>query len=169
MIHVDLSKCTGCRSCETACSFFHTSRVSNRLARIKVMHLYETGIDGPVVCVQCEERYCMNCPVDAMTIGKFGEIIIAPTICTLCGTCVRMCPIGAIDEHEGLIYVCDLCGGRPKCVDACTEGAIVFKSGAHVSLSEFEGAAEKLNTSERRQYYIERLGDDIRKSWRGSI
>ncbi|MFW9888041.1 MAG: 4Fe-4S dicluster domain-containing protein [Candidatus Thorarchaeota archaeon] len=168
MIRVDLSKCTGCRSCETACSFFHTGRVSNRLARIKVMHLYETGIDGPVVCVQCEERYCMDCPVDAMTIGKFGEVIVAPTVCTLCGTCVRTCPIGAIDELEDLIYVCDLCGGRPKCVDSCTEGAIAFKPGLHVSLSEFEGAAEKLNISERRQSYIERLGNDIRKSWRCS-
>jgi carbon-monoxide dehydrogenase iron sulfur subunit len=169
MIRVDLSKCTGCRSCETACSFFHTSRVSNRLARIKVMHQYETGIDGPIVCVQCEERYCMNCPVDAMTIGKFGEVIVAPTICTLCGTCVRMCPIGAIDEHEGLIYVCDLCAGKPRCVDACTERAIIYEpNAARISLSEANDAAENLNTSERRQSYIERLGEVVRQSWRDS-
>jgi Fe-S-cluster-containing hydrogenase component 2 len=169
MIHVELSKCTGCRSCEAACSFFHTGKVSNRLARIKVMHLYETGIDGPIVCAQCEERYCMQCPVDAMSIGKFGEVIVAPTICTQCGTCVRKCPIGAIDEHEDLVYVCDLCGGRPKCVDACTEGAIVFEPDAlGKSLSEVNDAADNLNTSERRRSYIEVLGKDVRKSWRGS-
>ena len=170
MIHVELSKCTGCRSCEAACSFFHTGKVSNRLARIKVMHLYETGIDGPIVCTHCEERYCMQCPEDAMSIGKFGEVIIASTICTHCGTCVRKCPIGAIEEHEDLVYVCDLCGGRPKCVDACTEGAIIFDPDASgKSLSDVNDAAENLNTSERRQSYIEVLGKDVRKSWRGSI
>jgi Fe-S-cluster-containing dehydrogenase component len=133
------------------------------------MHIYETGIDGPIVCVQCEERYCMDCPVDAMIIGKFGEVIVAPTICNSCGNCILKCPIGAIEEHEDLIYVCDLCGGRPRCVDACTEGAIFFDpGGAHVSLSEVREAGEKLNTSERRQSYIERLGKDIRKSWRDS-
>ncbi|MHA2209655.1 MAG: 4Fe-4S dicluster domain-containing protein [Candidatus Thorarchaeota archaeon] len=169
MIHVEIGKCTGCRSCETACSFFHTGKVSNRLSRIKVMHLYETGIDGPIVCAQCEERYCMECPEDAMTIGKLGEVIVAPTICTQCGTCVRKCPIGAIEEHEDLIYVCDLCGGRPKCVDACTEGAIIFELDAsRKTLSEVNDAVEKLNTSERRRHYIESLGKDVRKSWRDS-
>jgi Fe-S-cluster-containing hydrogenase component 2 len=166
MIRVDLGKCTGCRSCEAACSFFHTGKVSNRLARIKVMHLYETGIDGPIVCSQCEERYCMQCPEDAMSIGKLGEVIVAPTICTQCGTCVHNCPIGAIEEHEDLIYVCDLCGGRPKCVDACTEGAIIFETGSsRVSLAEVKDAVEGWNTSERRRYYIENLGEGVRVSW----
>jgi Fe-S-cluster-containing dehydrogenase component len=112
----------------------------------------------------------MQCPVDAMSIGKFGEVIVAPTICTQCGTCVRKCPIGAIEEHEDLVYVCDLCGGRSKCVDACTEGAIIFEPDAlGKSLSEVNDAAENLNTSERRRFYIEVLGKDVRKSWRGSI
>jgi Fe-S-cluster-containing dehydrogenase component len=132
------------------------------------MHLYETGIDGPVLCAQCEERYCMVCPVDAMTIGKLGEVIVAPTICTSCGSCVRNCPIGAIDEHEELIYVCDLCGGRPKCVDACTEAAIAFSPHleSRISLADMKAVTEKMNTSERRHYHIENLGKEVRDSWR---
>jgi len=168
MIQVDISKCTGCRSCETACSFFRSGRVSNRLARIKVMNLYETGIDGPVVCVQCEERFCLNCPDNAMVVGKYGEIIVQPTICTLCGSCIRQCPIGAIEKHNDIIYVCDLCGGRPKCVDACTEGAITFDPNPSLrpSLSDFKDSASKMNPSEKRCAYIERLGNDVRSTWR---
>jgi len=168
MIHVDISKCTGCRSCETACSFFHTGRVSNHLARIKVMHHYETGIDGPVVCVQCRERYCLECPVNAITVGVNGEIVVAPTICNLCGSCERQCPIGAIELHSSLVYVCDLCGGRPKCVDACTEGAIVYAPGigTETTLASLKPATEKMNPSEKRRFYVEQLGSQLRSTWR---
>lgn len=167
MIHVDISKCTGCRSCETACSFYHTGKVSNRLARIKVMHLYEIGIDGPVVCCQCEERFCMNCPVSAMTVGKLGEIVVAPTICNRCGSCARLCPIGAIELYDNFVYVCDLCGGRPKCVEACPEGAITFDqdSALHPSFSDIKEQSIKLNISERRRSYIEHKGTRIRQLW----
>ena len=168
MIHVDVSKCTGCRSCETACSFFRSGKISNRLSRIKVMHLYESGIDGPIVCSQCEERFCMKCPEDAMTIGRLGQIIVAPTICNLCGSCTRLCPIGAIEMFNELVYVCDLCGGRPKCVEACTEEAIRFEpeSSYHPSFSGIKDQTSKLNTSEKRRFYIEIKGNEIRKAWR---
>ncbi len=168
MIQVDISKCTGCRSCETACSFFRSGRVSNRLARIRVTNLYETGIDGPVVCIQCEERFCLNCPENAIVVGKYGEIIVQPTICTGCEACVRQCPIGAIEKYNDLIYVCDLCGGRPKCVDACTEGAIAFNPSfsLHTSLSGFKDNSSKMNPSEKRRAYIESLGNHVRSIWR---
>ena len=64
MIRVDISKCTGCKKCESACAFFHTGRINNHIARIKIMNLYEIGIDGPVMCIQCKERYCMCCRRD---------------------------------------------------------------------------------------------------------
>jgi len=168
MIRVDISKCTGCRSCETACSFFHTGKVSNRLARIKVIHLYETGVDGPVVCAQCRERYCMECPVSAITVGKNGEIIVAPTICNPCGSCEHLCPIGAIEQYDDLVYACDLCGGSPKCVDACTEGAIVYAPGTGIetTLASLKQATEKMNTSEKRRFYVEQLGNQLRTIWR---
>ncbi len=167
MIQVDLSKCTGCKKCEVACAFFHTGKISNRLARIKVLNLYELGIDGPVVCVQCQERYCMVCPEEALTLGPLRQVIVSPTVCTLCETCEKACPIGAIEIFNEIVNVCDLCGGKPKCVGACTEGAIIFakerKGGP--SLVTFEKETKKMSPSQKRQYYLERQGTELRQKW----
>ena len=168
MIRVDLSKCTGCRRCETACAFFHTGRINQRLARIKVLNLYETGIDGPVACIQCKERFCMCCPVDALTLGSLGQVIVSPTVCTLCGVCEKACPIGAIELFDGFVYVCDLCGGRTKCVEACTEGAITFtaEKGEELSLAGLKKKTLKMNPSQKRHLYLGMLGEELRKKWR---
>ena len=81
MIRIDLTRCTGCRRCEAACSFVRSGRVGRGLARIKVVNIYETGVDGPVACRQCRERFCLRCPDDAMTVGPLGQIIVSPTSC----------------------------------------------------------------------------------------
>lgn len=168
MIQIDVNRCTGCRRCETVCAFFHTGRINNRLARIKVLNLYETGIDGPVVCVQCKERYCMKCPPDAMSLGSEGQVIVSPTGCTLCGACEKNCPIGAVEIFNGFVYVCDLCGGHPKCVEACTEKAITFVQGEkkHQSLAAVKKETKTKNTAQRRQFYIKKLGSEMQKKWR---
>lgn len=168
MIRVDVSKCTGCKQCESVCAFFHTGRVNNHLSRIKVMNLYETGIDGPVVCNQCTERYCMKCPENALTIGKFGEVIVSPTMCILCGTCEKNCPIGALEIFNEIVYVCDLCGGNPKCVKACTEGAITWDKDVseQISLEELKKQTKKMNPSQKRYFCINKLGSEVRKKWR---
>lgn len=167
MIDVDLSKCTGCKKCEVACAFFHTGKVSNRLARIKVLNLYEQGIDGPVVCIQCEEKYCLICPEDALTLGSGGQVIVSPTVCTLCGICEKACPIGAIEIFDGIVFVCDLCGGAPKCITACTEGAITHVDGAdkRASLAGIKKSTKKMNASQKRQYFLRRQGTAIREKW----
>lgn len=163
MIHVDTSKCTGCGRCETVCAFFHTGSINRTLSRIKVMHLYTMGIDGPVVCTQCEERYCMPCPVDALSIGSNGRVIVTPTVCELCGTCEKRCPIGAIEVTEEFVVVCDLCGGEPRCVDACTENAIIYQpEKPSPSLEQFKGETEGMNPSEKRYCYIKEKGSEGR-------
>ena len=168
MIQVDLSKCTGCKQCESACAFFHTGRINNRLARIKVLNLYEIGIDGPVVCNQCKERYCMRCPEKALTIGAFGQVIVSHTLCNLCGACEKNCPIGAIELFNDIVFVCDLCGGKPKCVEACTEKAItwIVEEKEHTSLAVIKKETKKMNPSQKRYFYLKKQGFEVRKKWR---
>lgn len=168
MIEVDLAKCTGCRRCEAACAFFHTGRISNHLSRIKVLNLFESGVDGPVVCVQCRERYCLKCPEKALTVGEEGQVYVSPTRCNLCGACEKNCPVGAMEIFNELLYVCDLCGGDPKCIRACTEGAIVWirEKQEAVSLEEYKEAAKGMNPSQKRRQYLKDRGDELRETWR---
>ncbi len=168
MLRVDLDKCTGCRRCETTCAFYHTGRVNNHLARTKVIHLYESGVDGPVVCQQCKERYCLKCPENALALGSHGQVIASPTVCTLCGACEINCPIGAIELFNGIVYVCDLCGGDPKCVEACTENAIIWEMAEteKVSLAEIKKESMKLSPGEKRHLFISKQGEALRKAWR---
>ncbi len=166
MIRVDLSRCTGCRRCEAACAFFHTGRINPELARIKVTQLYEIGIDGPVVCQQCEERYCLACPDDALSLGDHGEVVVSPTVCTLCGVCEKACPIGAVTLFRGFVYVCDLCGGEPKCVRACTEAAIAWERGKPPSLAEMDRQTRGMNPQEKRQHYLSSGGEKLREQWK---
>ena len=156
MILVDVSKCTGCRMCETACSFYHSGAVNRHTARIKVVNLYASGIDGPVVCVQCKEQYCTDCPTKAITIGSLGQVIVSPTLCTLCKKCENNCPIGAIEIFNETVYVCDLCGGSPKCIEACTENAITFKPKLknNISLETLKKETKKMNPGEKRAHYV---------------
>lgn len=168
MIKVDIGKCTGCRMCETACSFYHTGAINRHMSRIKVVQHYGTGIDGPVLCRQCEERYCLDCPANALSIGPSGQIIASPTLCTLCKKCERSCPIGAIEVFNDIVYVCDLCGGSPRCVAACTQGALSYEPGEkeNVTLNKIKPGTKKMNSSEKRSHYIAQLGRELRDRWR---
>ncbi len=169
MIKVDLSKCTGCRRCEAACAFFHTGRINPLLARIKVIHLYESGIDGPVVCQQCLERYCLKCPENALSLGPQGEVICSPTVCNLCGVCEKACPIGAIEIFSEFVYVCDLCGGDPKCIPACTEGALRFDPDEkdRVSLAEVKKETQGQTPVQKREFFLRKTGRKLREGWEG--
>jgi Fe-S-cluster-containing hydrogenase component 2 len=165
MIRVELSRCTGCRRCEAACAFFHTGRINPELARIRVTNLYESGVDGPIVCQQCRERYCLACPESALSLGPQGEVICSPTSCTLCGSCEKACPIGAVTIFRGFVYVCDLCGGDPKCVAACTEKALVYERGIRPSLREFRRETRGMNPQEKRRHALIRWAESLRKDW----
>lgn len=168
MIKIDIAKCTGCRMCETACSFYHSGQTSRLKSRIKVINIYETGLDGPVVCQQCSERYCMVCPVEAISIGAKGQIIISHTACIQCNKCMNACPIGAIELYKETYHVCDLCGGSPKCVEACSEEAVTYLPlvSESVSLESFKNESKGKNISERQANFIMQSGKGLRKKWR---
>jgi Fe-S-cluster-containing hydrogenase component 2 len=167
MITLELSRCSGCSRCEVNCSFFHSGKIGRSGARIKVVKVEDIGIDYPLVCQQCSERYCTKCPEKAIEVGPLGQIIVSPTLCTACGTCELLCPIGAIELYEEIPLVCDLCGGAPRCVKACTLDAIHYEaevSGA-VSLKEFKKSSRRLGPEEKRLRYAMTLSQGLRDSW----
>ncbi len=171
MIEVNYSECSGCKKCETICSFVHTGKINKKYSRISVLNLYEKGIDGPVVCQQCEERYCLDCPENALSKGENGEIVYSPTKCTGCGLCEELCPIGAIELFEDIVYVCDLCGGKPRCVEVCTENALTYKEekSEQKDLSEYRKRNKEdeiTDVTEKRKNLVLDKTKEIRLKWR---
>ena len=167
MITLDVSKCSGCRRCEVNCSFFHSGRVGRNGSRIKVVKIEDQGIDVPVVCQQCQEHYCIKCPESAIAIGRMGEIIVSPTLCTACGTCEAQCPIGAIELYNEIPYVCDLCGGDPRCVRECNLGAIAFEPTLTetVSLRDIRKRSRGLSPESKQLRFAEIVSQDVRAQW----
>jgi Fe-S-cluster-containing hydrogenase component 2 len=169
MIRLDVSKCSGCRRCEVNCSFFHSGKVGRNASRIKIVKIEGEGIDVPVMCQQCQERYCTKCPESAIVIGPMGEIVVSPTLCTACGVCESRCPIGAIELFNGIPHVCDLCGGDPRCVRECNLGAITFepKMNEAVSLKNMRRESRHLLPEAKRVRFAERTSEHTRNTWLG--
>jgi Fe-S-cluster-containing hydrogenase component 2 len=121
-----------------------------------------------VVCQQCQERYCAKCPEHAIEIGTLGQVIVSPTLCTACGTCEILCPIGAIELHQEIPLVCDLCGGEPRCVKACNLHAIRYEPGVieSVSLKKFKKNSRKLNPEEKRVRLASESSRALREAWK---
>jgi Fe-S-cluster-containing hydrogenase component 2 len=92
---------------------------------------------------------------------------VSPTLCDLCGACETLCPIGAIEIYNGIPYVCDLCGGAPRCIEACEMGAITLDSAIHqaVSLDAVKKKTKKMSPSQKRYAYAAELGETIREIW----
>ncbi len=167
MISVDISKCSGCRRCEVNCSFFRTGKTGRAFARIKVIKVEEIGVDYPVICQLCKERFCTRCPQGAIQIGDMGQIIISPTLCNVCGACERSCPIGAIELHQEIPYVCDLCGGDPRCVKECNLGALRFdpKKRDAIRLKKWVKKNKGLSPDEKRLNFTLAQAAPLRKEW----
>jgi anaerobic carbon-monoxide dehydrogenase iron sulfur subunit len=167
MLTIDPARCSGCRRCETHCSFFHSGRTGHAGARIKVEKIEKAGIDFPVVCHQCLEHYCTKCPQHAISVSERGSIEVSPTLCNLCGACEKLCPIGAIEIYNNIPQVCDLCGGTPKCVEACEMGVITSSPDIRqqVSLEHFRKKSKNMTPGQKRFAYATEFGEAIRNTW----
>ncbi|UCD63763.1 MAG: 4Fe-4S dicluster domain-containing protein [Candidatus Zixiibacteriota bacterium] len=123
--------CTGCRTCELACSFMHAVEGKRGATRI---HPLETGFKElwvPVVCLQCDDAACVkSCLVDALKRNpETGTIDLDREVCVRCMACVAACPFGCslLDDQHNLVVKCDLCGGDPACAHFCPTHALEWK------------------------------------------
>ena len=129
--HVVIPKnCTGCRTCELACSMTKGNAGALGHSRINIR---PAGGEKYIqlTCLQCVEAACVKvCPTQALLRdAETGAIEVKGSHCIGCSLCEAACPFGHIhfDRTAGVPLKCDLCGGTPACVAACHYGALVFK------------------------------------------
>lgn len=149
-VHVDSSKCLGCRSCEIACGLshqeldlFHVALHGHKLEpRIVVKHSEQ----GPttVQCRHCEDAPCVHvCPVNALYY-QAGTVQLSQEACIGCRLCTQACPFSALqvrvksrleggkEVKKAKALKCDLCISRTgavseegcACIQSCPVNAM---------------------------------------------
>lgn len=126
--------CTGCRTCELACSFTHAVEGLRGQTRIFPIDGGFKDLWVPVVCLQCDDPACVkSCLVDALKRNpETGAIELDQEVCVKCMACVAACPFGCalVDQQHGIIVKCDLCGGDPACAHFCPTKALKWEAAA---------------------------------------
>lgn len=130
VLAVDYHKCFGCRICEQWCSLSHHGVISPAKTRVKVQRIEKNGANIPIICTQCNPAPCITiCPENALSRDeKTGAIRVNNDLCIACRKCMVACPNGAIslDTNGETVLICDLCKGKPQCVDKCPTNSLTY-------------------------------------------
>jgi len=147
---VDPERCTGCRTCESVCSFYHYKEFNPRRSRIVILRDAERGVNLPMVCQQCEEAPCIAaCPTGATyREEETGPVLIDYEKCIGCKTCITVCPFGgnSLDYVTHKPIKCDLCGGDPECVKYCIDKAIEYVPVTVFNVMKKKRSLEKISS-----------------------
>lgn len=130
-VYLNLDKCCGCRSCAAGCFYGHHYQALLGHAEV----LAQANL--PLHCLHCDQPACVAaCPNEAMHKREDDGIVKrSDYMCVGCKSCAAACPFGVIDNqlHKHVVPKCDLCldrlekGKIPRCVAACTSGALTFE------------------------------------------
>jgi len=146
-ILVDVTRCTGCEQCVTACAVAHGQAPGepelepsgeglseNHLCSIEPL---ESGRFARKSCMHCLEPSCVAaCLVGAITKTPEGPVVYDSSKCIGCRYCMLACP-HHVPRYEWskttpFVKKCDLCfdrlaeGGQPACVEACPNDVLRF-------------------------------------------
>lgn len=127
---VDPSRCTGCRSCEMACSLYHEGECSPVLSRMRIVKYEALGKNFPSSCSQCSKPRCLAaCHQGAIRLNEMtGAVFVEESLCTGCRSCLVACSAMGFNPVKKVAFKCDLCGGNPQCARFCPSGALTFRS-----------------------------------------
>ena len=146
--HVDIFKCTGCKTCEMACKDAHDLEVGVNWRRIYEYTGGDWTRDGAcwnqnvfsyyvsLSCNHCEKPACVKaCPSGAMhKRSEDGLVVVNGEVCVGCKYCEMACPYGAPQYNPAVRHMtkCTGCydllaeGLKPICVAACPLRALEF-------------------------------------------
>jgi Fe-S-cluster-containing hydrogenase component 2 len=147
----DPSKCIGCCVCEYACSMKHENTYNPTKSRIRAVRL-NPFVNLAIACRLCEDPQCIiACPRNVLSQSpETGIIIVDDEHCNGCAWCVEACDFGSIQLHPETkaAFVCDLCDGKPQCVEWCPEEALDFITDQIRAQKARISAIKKLSCSE---------------------
>lgn len=146
---VDVSKCSGCKTCAVACKDAHNLPVGMNFRKVREYAggNWKKQPDGSwaqdvfayfvsVACNHCSDPACVKyCPTKAHhKRAEDGLVVIDEAKCIGCGMCAQACPYGApvLDQEAKKMRKCDAClnrlalGLQPICVESCPNRAIEF-------------------------------------------
>jgi Fe-S-cluster-containing hydrogenase component 2 len=118
--------CIGCKLCHLACSGTKEAVFNPRLARLSVTSYYINNQLNIVGNVCTICGSCVDiCPSGAITLEE-NRLKFDIDTCTECGVCIDSCPEKVIFSRDKGIALCDLCKGSPACVKWCPHGALTL-------------------------------------------
>lgn len=144
---VNVSKCSGCWKCYTACKDHNNLKgtisfdpedppelSSNCWTTLSAVRRDKAWRFRKHACMHCTDASCKQvCPTGAIS-HQGAAVVIDQSWCTGCGYCVQACPFGVPhrDEQAGTAQKCTFCidrisnGQEPACTEVCPTGAIQF-------------------------------------------
>ncbi|HTT40704.1 MAG TPA: formate dehydrogenase subunit beta [Burkholderiales bacterium] len=155
---IDISKCIGCKACQSACMEWNdlrdtvgvnTGTYDNPRDLTEnswtVMKFFEVEPEGKLEwlirkdgCMHCADPGCLKaCPAPGAIVQYSNGIVdFHEENCIGCGYCVAGCPFNVprISKKDSKAYKCTLCSDRvavglePACIKTCPTGALVFGS-----------------------------------------
>lgn len=146
---IDVSRCTGCKTCLIACKDGHSVPGGKNLRSVQEVAkgswrqneegAWEQNVFAYYVslsCNHCADPACVKvCPTKAhFKRQSDGLVLIDPQKCIGCGACAQACPyhVPVLNEKTKKMMKCDACAGRlankqmPLCVQACPQRALQF-------------------------------------------
>jgi anaerobic carbon-monoxide dehydrogenase iron sulfur subunit len=130
VVYVETDRCIACLNCVRACVLQQAAADNGTCSNISVMVDFDKRRIVAMTCAQCEDAPCMEaCPAKALHRDALTDaVVVDRTRCVGCGLCVSACPNDSLhlDQSQRTAAKCDLCGGRPKCVQVCMAQALHF-------------------------------------------